>query len=84
LQNNCTASVFFSSFTFLHTKLLRCDVFLDNCPGRDAQVFRNSRSHLRILSVRRGTQNKFHTKDPKILGATITGAQDLCTPVLNI
>ena len=38
------------------------------CSVQTVPVFR---SHLKILSVRRGTWSRFHNKDPQILGATI-------------
>lgn len=38
--------------------------------ARGTQIFQKSRSHLRTLSTRRVTQSKFHSKGPKILGAT--------------
>jgi hypothetical protein len=38
----------------------------------DAQIFHNSRSHLIGLVTRRVTWSKFHTEDPKILGAMPT------------
>jgi hypothetical protein len=34
------------------------------------QIFQNPRSHLKILGAKRVTRGKFHTEDPKILGAT--------------
>ena len=35
------------------------------------KFFRNSRSHLKILSTRRVTWTKYHTEDLQILGTTV-------------
>jgi len=34
------------------------------------KIFQNSRIHLKILSTRRLTRSKFHTKDPQIICST--------------
>jgi len=34
------------------------------------KIFKNSRNHLKILSTRRLTRSKFHTKDPQICSTT--------------
>lgn len=51
-----------------------------NSRARDAQLFLKSRSHLKILCIRKMVQNKFHSGDPRILGTTV---QNLCNPVLD-
>ena len=38
---------------------------------RGAQIFRKSRSHLKILGARRVIWSKLHREDPQILGATV-------------
>ena len=36
-----------------------------------AQIFQYFRSYLKILGVRRTTESKYHTEDPKLLGTTL-------------
>ena len=39
--------------------------------SRDAQIFQNSRSHLKILDAGRVTWSKLHTHHPQTLGSTV-------------
>ena len=57
---------------------------------RDAQISQKSNSYLKILTSRRVTWSKFHTKDPQTLGAIkqnlvgwVTWTWDLCTCTSN-
>jgi hypothetical protein len=46
---------------------------------RGTQIFKNSRSHLIVLGATRVIQNKFHTENPQILGATVQKLVSLAT-----
>jgi hypothetical protein len=51
---------------------------------KGAQIFKKSRSHVKIVGPKSVTRCKFHTEDPQILGVTVLnlvarrpGARDL-------